>query len=88
MEGHFLKKESNPFFVGLVAELEKHIQLLRLGDQGAVAESADLVARAQNALEYVFGSDKLLSLLIRDLQNTLNQAQVPYGSRPIEQTSL
>ena len=96
IENHFLKRDSNPFYLGLVAELEKHIQLLRLGDEQAQQLSADLAARAQNALEYVFGSDKLLALLIKDLHNTLNQTQVahesqnspPNFSRSIEQTAL
>lgn len=73
VEQFFIKRESDPFYRGLIESLEENQKNLRWGDPEAVAACPDLLARAQNALDYVFTGDKLMTLLLRDLQNTLTQ---------------
>jgi len=71
LEQHFLKRESDPFYQELVDSIEHSIRLMKIGDDGAIERSPDLLSQAQNALEHVFIGDKLLSLLVRDLQYTM-----------------
>jgi hypothetical protein len=73
IEQYFLQRQSDPFYQETVAALEKTIDRMRLNDMDSFQESVDVMARAQNILEYVFTGDKLLNLLIRDLQHTLSQ---------------
>lgn len=71
LEQFFVDRQSDPFYQETVLSLERSVGLVKIGDPEAIQESMDTMARAQNALEYVFTGDKLLSLLIRDLQHTL-----------------
>jgi hypothetical protein len=71
LEQHFINRETDSFYQEMVSGLERVNEMAKLGDPEAVQESMDVMARAQNALEYVFTGDKLLNLLIRDLQHTL-----------------
>lgn len=71
MEQNFINRQTDPFYQQTVTALERTIESVRLGDPDATQKSMDVLAQAQNAVEYVFTSDKLLNLLIRDLQHTL-----------------
>ena len=73
IEQYFLQRQSDPFYQENVSALEKTIEKMRLYELDDVQEAMDVMARAQNVLEYVFTGDKLLTLLIRDLQHTLAQ---------------
>ena len=66
IEQFFLRQDSNPFYLNLTQTLERTLNLLRLGDFVDPTQLTELQVRAQNALEYVFDDDKLLSLLLRD----------------------
>lgn len=83
LEKNFINRQTDPFYQQTISALEKTIENVRLGDEDAIESSMDVLAQAQNALEYVFGGDKLLSLLIRDLQHTLSLRRGT-GERPAE----
>lgn len=72
LEQHFLNRQTDPFYQETISALERSIDHVRLGDPEAIQNCTDVMARAQNAYEYVFAGDKLMSLLIRDLQHTLD----------------
>lgn len=71
MEQHFVNRETDPFYQENVSALEKAIELVKQEDPEALESGMDMLAKAQNALENVFMGDKLLGLLLRDLQHTL-----------------
>ncbi|MFN7729512.1 MAG: hypothetical protein ACK5P7_10190 [Bdellovibrio sp.] len=71
IEQTFLRRESDPFYVQLSQDLERTLNLLRHGETLDPAKVTDLQVRSQNALEYVFHGDKLLRLLLRDLENQM-----------------
>jgi hypothetical protein len=75
IEQYFLQRQSDPFYQETVSALEKTIENMRLNELDSFQEAVDVMARAQNILEHVFSGDKLLNLLIRDLQHTLSQRQ-------------
>lgn len=74
IEQFFLRRESDPFYIRLTQELERGLHLLRVGEPVDAATLTDLQVRAQNALEYVFHGDKLLGLLLRDLDYQMANA--------------
>jgi hypothetical protein len=80
-EQHFVSRESDPFYQGLLAALEAAGLSVRIGEAGSTEKAVDAMAQAQNALESVFVGDKLLSLLIRDLQHTLELHEPDARSR-------
>ncbi len=73
IEKNFINKNTDPFYLEITQQLERINQLIRIGDQQAIEQVSDILALAQNALEYVFEDDKMLSLLIRDLEHTLKE---------------
>jgi hypothetical protein len=80
-EQHFVRRESDPFYQGLIQAVEHGLQLLRLMDPTAIQHAPELLARAQNALENVYIGDKLLTLLTRDLQNSM-------VGKPVQRSSV
>ncbi len=72
LEQHFIHRQSDPFYQNVISSLERSIDLIKRQDPEAIKGSMDVLAQAQNAYEYVFHSDKLLSLLIKELQYTLS----------------
>jgi hypothetical protein len=83
VEKHFIHRQTDPFYQQTISNLEKTIQSVRLGDPEAIESSMDVLAQAQNALDYVFADDKLLGLLIRDLQHTLSLRRGRADSRVV-----
>lgn len=73
LEQFFIRRESDPYYQRLTQELERTIQLIRLGEPLSPASLTELQLSVQNALEYVFNGDKLLSLLLKDLQHSMGQ---------------
>jgi len=67
-ESLFLHKDTNPFYAGLVRELERTGQALRRKDPVPMTELTDLLVRAKSSLEMVFPGDKLLGLLVQQLE--------------------
>jgi hypothetical protein len=81
VEQHFLSRESDPFYQNLLAAMEAATLSIRIGEAGSTEKAVDALAQTQNALENVFVGDKLLALLIRDLQHTLELYQPDVRSR-------
>lgn len=71
VEQHFLSRDSDPFYQQTLNSLENAIGNLQKGLPDAVQMATDTMAKTQNALEYVFTGDRVLALLLRDLQHTL-----------------
>jgi hypothetical protein len=84
LEQHFIDRRTDPFYRETVIALEKTIELVTKHDPEATANATDILARAQNALEYVFAGDRMLGLLIRDLQNTLSSRIVETTTQKVE----
>ncbi len=77
IEQFFLRRESDPFYLRLTQELERTLNLLRMGDPIDPSALTDLHIRGKSALEYVFNGDKLLGLLLRDLEYQMtNQPRI------------
>lgn len=83
VEQSFINRQTDPYYQQNVSALERTIENVRLGDSEAIQSSMDILAQAQNAIEYVFTGDKLLNLLVRDLQHTLAQRQSAENSRVV-----
>ena len=76
-ESLFLHKETNPFYVTLVRELERTGLALRRKDAVSMTELTDLLVRAKSSLEIVFPGDKLLSLLLEQLETYSQLSENP-----------
>lgn len=88
IEQFFVRRESDPFYMRLTQELERGLHQLRIGEPVEPTAITELQVRAQNALEYVFQSDKLLPLLLRELESRMtNRAPAP-TKRPLVQGQL
>ena len=72
MEQYFVHRNTDSFYQNINQELEDAVRMVKLRSPGALEHSLRALSQAQKALEYVFTGDKLLKLLIRDLQNTLS----------------
>jgi hypothetical protein len=70
-EQHFLSRESDPFYQNTLKTLENTIQGIQRKSPESLAQATDIMAKAQNALEYSFTGDRVLTMLLRDLQRTL-----------------
>lgn len=83
LESYFLKKETNPLYIGLTQELERANHQLRLKEPLSAREVMDILVRGRNALEFVFTEDKLLGLMIKELESksSVNGAE-SYWSLP------
>ncbi len=71
VEQHFLSRDSDPFYQQTLNSLENAIGNLQKGLPESVQQATDTMAKTQNILEYVFTGDRVLALLLRDLQHTL-----------------
>jgi hypothetical protein len=84
MEQHFINRQTDSFYQDNISALERAHEMVKTGDPEAIEEAMDVLAQAQTAFEYVFAGDKLLSLLIRDLQHTLALRKTP-GAMSVSQ---
>lgn len=69
LEKLFLKRESDPFYNNLIEDLERLLHWMRLGEPVNAVQVHEAYLRAQTALEEVFHGDKMLTLLLRDLEH-------------------
>jgi len=77
LEQHILRRETDPFYQETVENLEHTIRMLKLADEEFIKRAPEVLTVAQNAFEHVFVGDKLLGLLLRELQQTMVQSQRP-----------
>jgi hypothetical protein len=71
IERYFIDPQSDPFYVRLTEDLEKAVQLLNNNHLHAIHYACSVFERGRLAVEEVFPDDKLLTLLVKDLGNTL-----------------
>lgn len=69
LETLFIRKESDPFYTQLIENLERLVHWMRLGEPVNTVEVHEAYLRGQTALEEVFRGDKMLILLLRDLEH-------------------
>ena len=68
VEQFFVRRESDPYYKEMIQNLESSILNIKMVASVNHQMALDALARAQSAFENVFVDDKLLPLLIRDLQ--------------------
>lgn len=81
LESLFVRKESDPFYNQIVENLERLLHWIRLGEPVNVIEVHEQHLRAQTALEEVFRGDKMLTLLLRDLEHSAAKLPAPTNSQ-------
>jgi hypothetical protein len=74
IEQFAVHRDTDAFYQGLISELETHSKNLRQIDPDSIKIFPDLLVRAQNAFEYVYLNDRLLGLMIKELQSAYSQA--------------
>lgn len=72
LEAHFISRQSDPFYRDLTELLEKFAQSIRQGHRDKAKAGQALLERARMALEMIFNDDKILKLLVRDLETALD----------------
>ncbi|MFN7453687.1 MAG: hypothetical protein ACK5RO_03405 [Pseudobdellovibrionaceae bacterium] len=82
IEQFFVARESDPYYQNLVQNLERSVGLMKVKDSTAAPMAVESLARAQTGLESVFQGDKLLPLLIRELQYSMNEVSTPSSPKP------
>lgn len=73
LEQFFVRRESDSLYTELTALLEQAVELIQEGQPEGVKLGAAALRRAQLAFENIYTGDRVLDLLIRDLQNNLSQ---------------
>ena len=71
IEQFFVDRRTDPYYSEITSVLERTVQLVQSGDPEALRRSTNILNKAEIALENIFVGDKLLSLLIRDLKNSV-----------------
>ena len=71
LEQFFIRRETDPYYQRLLQDLERTIQWVKIGEPLDPGQVSDLQVQVQNALEYVYTPDRVLGLLLKDLQNSL-----------------
>lgn len=82
IEQHFIRRETDPYYMSLVESLERLLHWMRLGEPVAPQLLHESFLRAQTALEEVFHGDKMLTLLLRDLEHLNAREQLRHPDRP------
>ncbi len=77
LEQYFVDRRTDTFYLELMEAIETTSNLLKMRDPSALKNTPAILAHAEAAFEQVFVGDKLLGLLIRDLQNLWHSKQTP-----------
>lgn len=77
LEQYFVDRRTDTFYLELMEAIETTSNLLKMRDPSALENTPAILAHAEAAYEQVFVGDKLLGLLIRDLQNLWHNKQTP-----------
>lgn len=72
LEKHFIDPKSDPFYNELIDQLEKAYHLLNSGDPRGHQVAPAIVKKGQVALRNIFQKDKLLLLLVTNIEYMLN----------------
>lgn len=88
LEKLFIRRESDPFYNGLIEDLERLLHWMRLGEAVNAVQVHEAYLKAQTALEEVFHGDKMLTLLLRDLEHQSAAISHRTGSPDAERLTL
>lgn len=72
LEKHFIDPKSDPFYSELIDQLERAYHLLSSGDPRGHQVAPAIVKKGQVALRNIFQKDKLLLLLVTNIEYMLN----------------
>jgi hypothetical protein len=79
-EQFFVDRQTDGYYQGLADSIERTANMIKLGHPDGLTKAPALIVQVESALEQVFIGDKLLTLLVRDLQslchNHRNQTQI------------
>jgi hypothetical protein len=84
IEQFAVHRDTDTFYQELVSELELHCKQLKLMDPVSVKIFPDLLVRAQNALEYVYQNDRLLTLMLKEFQSSYSQDSISLSTESAE----
>ncbi len=73
LEQLFIDKQSDPFYRDLMEQMTQAPSQLKLGDLASEKMARRTLEKAELALKEIFMGDKMLSMLIKDLQQLLQQ---------------
>ncbi len=76
LESHFLNLSSDPYYKETVTLLEKSIQFIESGDPAALPFASQSLKKAQYVLKSAFPHDKLLSLLVSNLEYAIVKSKL------------
>lgn len=79
LERLFVSKESDPVYRSVTGLLEEAVKLLQDRDPDAIHFAEKARKQGQLALEHIFVDDRLLFLLLRELDRTLSQVDLRRG---------
>lgn len=82
IEQHFIRRDTDPYYISLVEGLERILHWMRLGEPVSPQLLHENFLRAQTAIEEVFTGDKMLTLLLRDLEHLNARDQLRHPDRP------
>jgi len=71
LEQFFINRKSDPMYIELTGLLEKALELMNTGHPEAFKFANAAMERGRLALEHIFPDDKLVRLLINNLEKTL-----------------
>ncbi|ODS51081.1 MAG: hypothetical protein ABS42_00305, partial [Bdellovibrio sp. SCN 50-8] len=76
IEQNFIRRDTDPYYIQMVESLERLLHWMRLGEPVKPAQLHESLLKAQTALEEVFHGDKMLTLLLRDLEHLTARQQL------------
>lgn len=87
IEQFFINRKTDPMYIELTGLLEKALELLAAGHPEALKFASAALDRGRLALEHIFPDDKLVRLLINNLEKTLALEAAQQGNRAREQAN-
>ncbi len=79
IERFFIDRATEPLYVELIQVLEQTIQFLKKNHPGSVELAQKAYLRGQNALENLFIDDKMIPLLLKEIQHLLIEKDIPWN---------
>lgn len=83
LEQFFVNRKSDPMYIELTNLLEKALELMSQRHPEALKFGQAAMERGRLALEHIFPDDKLVRLLINNLEKTLALAAMTQGTGPV-----
>ncbi len=88
LEQYFLVRESDDYYHELIQQIENSSSLLRMKVENSNENATETLIQAQNSLENIYPDDKILGLLVRELQRLLNETGDPWPNQKANKLNL